>query len=158
MRVRELLHVIGRKYRDRLWLSSGPNETECSSFYEEHSVWFGPLRKMNVPLESLRNKVTTFFREVLERAATRSCWWYAVLLGANNEDSLAQWCGITSIQFETLFAACGFLLSRKVSRDALTNVGGEIRRCDVSEGKPASFKKKRMFLKVGTGATQGVAI
>jgi hypothetical protein len=27
----------------------------------------------------------------------------------------------------------------------------------VTEGKPAAFKKKHMFLKVGTGANQGVA-
>jgi hypothetical protein len=98
MRHRQLLHAIGCKYRDCLCLSRGTNETEYSSSYEEHSVWFVPLRKMNVPLESLRNKVTTFFREVIETAGTRSCWWYDVLLGSNNQDSLAQRCGITSIQ------------------------------------------------------------
>ncbi len=113
---------------------------------------------MNVPLESLRNKVTTFFREVIETAATRSCWWYGVRLDDNDPDSLAQLCGITSVELDTMFVACGFLLSRKFSRDALTKFGKEIRRCEVSEGKPASVKKKQMFLKVGTGATQGVAI
>jgi hypothetical protein len=158
MRHRQLLHVIGCKYRDCLWLSNRTNETECSSSYEEHSVSFVRLQKVNVPLESLRNKVTAFFHEVLETAATQSCWWYTVLLGANNQDSLAPRCGIMIIQLDTMFVACGFLLSRKFSRDALTKFGKEIRRCEVSEGKPASVKKKQMFLKVGTGATQGVAI
>jgi hypothetical protein len=38
MHMRELLHVIGGKYRDRLCLSNRTNETECSSSYEEYSV------------------------------------------------------------------------------------------------------------------------
>jgi hypothetical protein len=67
--MRQLLHAIGCKYLVRLWLSSGTNETECSSSYEEHSVSFVPLKTMNVPLESLCNKVTTFFRELFKTAA-----------------------------------------------------------------------------------------
>jgi hypothetical protein len=81
MRHRQLLHVIGCKYRDCLCLSSGTNETEYSSSYEEHSVSFVPLRKMNVPLESLRSKTMTFFREVIETAATRFVLAYSVILG-----------------------------------------------------------------------------
>ena len=55
---------------------------------------------MDVPLESLRNKVATLFGDVLEMAAKRSCWWYGVRLDASNPDSLAQLCGITSIELE----------------------------------------------------------
>jgi hypothetical protein len=66
---------------------------------------------MNVPLESLRNKVTTFFHEVIEMAATRSCWWYGVHLDDNDPDSLALLCGISNLELETMFDACAFLLS-----------------------------------------------
>ena len=112
---------------------------------------------MDAPLESLRNKVTTFFREVIEMAAQRSCWWYGVRLDANDPDSLAQLCDINNLELETMFDACGFLLSGKFSRDTLTNFALGIRTCDVTMGKPAAFKKNHLFLKVGTGATQGVA-
>ena len=112
---------------------------------------------MDLPSESLRNKVKTFFREVLETAATRSCWWYGVRFDANDPDSLAQLCGITSIQLETMFVACGFYFSGKFSRDALTNFAKEIRTCDVTEAKPVTLQQKQMFLKVGTGATKSVA-
>ena len=112
---------------------------------------------MDIPLESLRNKVTTFLREVLKTAATRSCWWYGLRLDASDPDSLAQLCGITSIELETMFDACGFMLPGKFNRDALLNFAQGIPTCDVTEGKPSSFKKKHIFLKVGTGAAQGVA-
>jgi hypothetical protein len=115
------------------------------------------LQKMNVPLESLRNKVTTFFREVLETAAKRSCWWYGVCLDADDPDSLVQLCDISNFKLESMFDACGFILPGKFNRDALTNFAEGIVTCDVTVGKPAAFKKKHMFLKVGTGATQGVA-
>jgi hypothetical protein len=44
----------------------GSIETECYSSYEEHSVLILPLLSMNIPLESLRNKVTSIFRDVLK--------------------------------------------------------------------------------------------
>jgi hypothetical protein len=112
---------------------------------------------MDLPLESLRNKVTTFFREVIETAAHRSCWWYGVRLDASDPDSLARLCGITSIELESMFDACGFILPGKFNRDALTNFAQGIPTCDVTEGKPAVYKKKHLFLKIGTGPTQGVA-
>jgi hypothetical protein len=112
---------------------------------------------MNVPLESLRNKVTTFFRQLIESAAKRSGWWYGVRLDADDPDSLAQLCAISNVELEAMFDACGFLLPGKFSRDALTNFAQSILTCDVTEGKPAAFPKKVMFLKVGTGAPQGVA-
>jgi hypothetical protein len=112
---------------------------------------------MNVPLESLRNKVTTFFREVIETAAKRSCWWYGVRLDSNDPDSLAKLCGISNPDMETMFDACGFFVSGKFSRDRLTNFALGIATCDVTMGKPAGFKTTSIFLKVGTGATQGVA-
>jgi hypothetical protein len=112
---------------------------------------------MNVPLESLRNKVTTNFRAVIETAAKRSCWWYGVRLDANDPDSLAQLCDISHLDLETMFGACGFLLSGKLNRDTLTHFAKGILTCDVTMGKPAGFNKKWMFLKIGTGATQGVS-
>jgi hypothetical protein len=42
---------------------------------------------MNVPLESLRNKVTTFFQELIESAAKRSCWWYGVRLDVDDPNN-----------------------------------------------------------------------
>jgi hypothetical protein len=66
---------------------------------------------MNIPLESLRNKVTSIFRDVLKTAAKRSCWWYGVRLDASDPDSCAQLWGVTSIQLETMFDACGFILA-----------------------------------------------
>jgi hypothetical protein len=56
-----------------------------------------------------------------------------------------------------MFKACGFILPGKFNRDALTNFAYEIRTCDVTSGKPTGFRKKQMFLKIGTGTTQGVA-
>jgi hypothetical protein len=96
---------------------------------------------MNVPLESLRNKVTTFFHEVIETAAKRSCWWYGVCLDANDPDSLAQLCGISNLALETMFDACGFILPGKLNRDDRTNFAQGILTCNVTEGKPAAFKK-----------------
>jgi len=139
MHVFQLLHAIANLSLIRLWLSSGTNETECSSSYEEHSVLSVPLKKMDVPLESLRNEVTICFREVLETAAnrpcwwygvkldkmatTRSCWWYGVQLDASDPDSLAQLCRITSIELDTMFDACGLIcfgkLTGKFSQDVL---------------------------------------
>jgi hypothetical protein len=112
---------------------------------------------MDVPLESLRNNITTFFRQVLETAATRSCWWYGLRLDASDPDSLAQLCGITGIELESMYDACGFLLPGKFNRDALVNFAAGVPTCDVTEGKPSSFKKKHLFLRVGTGVTKGVA-
>ena len=157
MRVLQLLHAIANLSLVRLWLSSGTNETECSSLYEEHSVLSVPLESMDLPLESLRNKVTTLLCEILEMAADRPCWWYGVQFDDMDPNSLAQLCGITNIELESMFIACGFLLGGKFSRDALTNFSKEIRTCDVTSGQPTGFKKKQMFLKIGTGATQGVA-
>jgi hypothetical protein len=100
---------------------------------------------MNVPLESLRSKVTTFSRKVIKTAATWSCWWwYGVHLDDNDPDSLAQLCGITSIELDTMFVACGFLLSGKFKREALTNFAKQIRTCDVTMGQPAGFKSKNI--------------
>jgi hypothetical protein len=157
MRVHQLLHAIGCKYRYGLWLSSGTNETVCSSSYEEHSVLSVPLKTMNVPLESLSSNVTICFREVLETAANRPCWWYGVKSAESDPDSLAQLCGLSTIEMESMFKACGFILPGKFNRDALKNFAKEIRTCDVTSGKPAGFTKKQMFLKIGTGTTQGVA-
>jgi hypothetical protein len=47
-----------------------------------------------------------------------------------------------------MFDACGFILP---------NFAQAILTCDVTKGKPAAFTKQPMFLKVGNGATQGVA-
>jgi hypothetical protein len=55
-----------------------------------------------------------------------------------------------------MFDACGFILPGKFNRDTLTNFAQSILTCDVTEGKPAAFKKKHMFLKAGIGVTQGV--
>jgi hypothetical protein len=72
------------------------------------------LHKIDVPLESLRNKVTTFFRKVIEMAAKRSCsWWYGIRLDANDRDSLAQLCDISNLELGTMFDACGFILPGK---------------------------------------------
>ena len=65
MHVFQLLHEIAHLSLVRLWLSSGTNETECSSSYEEHLVLSVPLESMDLPLESLRSKVTTLFCEIL---------------------------------------------------------------------------------------------
>jgi hypothetical protein len=112
---------------------------------------------MDIPLESLRNKVTTLLRHVIETAAKRACWWYGVRLDASDPDSLAQLCGMTNIEMETLFDACGFLLVNNLNRDAFENFAIGIATCDVTMGKPAGFTNRRLFLKVGTGKTQGVA-
>jgi hypothetical protein len=112
---------------------------------------------MDVPLESLHNNVTIFFLGVLETAAKRPCWWYGVKLDESDPDSLAQLCGLSSIEMESMYHACGFILPGKFNRDELTNFANESHTCDVTSGKPTGFKKKQMFLKVGTGATQGVA-
>jgi hypothetical protein len=85
---------------------------------------------MDVPLESLRNKVTIFFGKVFEMAANRSFWWYGIRLDASDPDSLAQLCEINNIRLETMFDACKF------NRDVLTNFA------QVTEGKPAAFMKK----------------
>ena len=53
---------------------------------------------MNVPLESLRNKVTTFFREVIEIAVKWSCWLYVVCLDGRDPDSLAQLWDISNLE------------------------------------------------------------
>jgi hypothetical protein len=127
MHVHQLLHVIGNEYHVHLWLSSGTNETKCSSSYEDHSVLSVPLKKMDVPLESLRYNDTICFREVLETAANWPCWWYGVKLDKSDSDSLAQLCGISSIEMEYMFQACGFILPGKFNRDALTNFSNEIR-------------------------------
>jgi hypothetical protein len=142
MRVHQLLHAIGNEYHICLWLSSGTNETECSSSYEEHSVLYVPLKKMDVPLESLRNNVTICFHEVLETAANRPCWWYGVKLDKSDPDSLAQLCGLSSIEMESMFQACGFILPGKFNRDALKNFANEICTCDATSGKPTRFQKK----------------
>jgi hypothetical protein len=116
---------------------------------------------MHAPLESLRQKVTTFFRKVLVTAAKRSCWWYGIRFDASDPDSLAQLCGITSIELETMFDACGFILAGKsegkFSQDALLIFVQDVSTCDVSMVKPVSFAKKGLFLKVGTGNTKGAA-
>jgi hypothetical protein len=113
MGVHQLLHVISKKHHICLWLSSGTNETECSSSYEEHSVLSVPLKKMDVHLESLRNNVMTFFREVLEIAANPPCWWYGIKSDKRDPDSLAQLCGISNIELESMFAARCFILPDK---------------------------------------------
>jgi len=113
---------------------------------------------MNEPLESLHNKVTTFFHEVIKSAANRSCWWYGIRLDASDPNSLAQVCGITTTELETMFDACGFINTHgNLSRDAFSNFAKGVPTCDVSNGKPTGFKKSHMFLKVGTGATHGLA-
>jgi hypothetical protein len=88
-------------------------------------------------------------------AAKRSCWWYGIHLDVDDPESLAQLCDISNLALESMFDACGFTLPGKFSRDALMNFAQVILTCDVTEGKPAAFKEKK--LKVGTGTTQGVA-
>jgi hypothetical protein len=68
---------------------------------------------MDVPLESLCNKVTICFHEVLEMAAKRSCWWYGIKLDASDPDSLTQPCDMNNIKLETMFDACGFIFPDK---------------------------------------------
>jgi hypothetical protein len=97
---------------------------------------------MDVPLESLRNKVTTFFCEIIEMAAKWSCWWYADHLDDNDQDSLVQLCDISNLELVTMFDACGFILPGKFNSDALTNFAQGIRTCNVTKGKPAALKKK----------------
>jgi hypothetical protein len=89
---------------------------------------------MSVPLESLCNKVTTFFRQVIELAAKRSCWRYVVCLDADDPDSLVQLCVIINLELESMFDACGFLLPGKFNRDPVTNFTQDILTCDVTEG------------------------
>jgi hypothetical protein len=91
-------------------------------------------------LESLGNNVTICFHEVLEKAANRPCRWYGVKSDESDPDSLAQLCGISSIEMESMFHACGFILPGKFNPDALTNFAHEIHTCDVTSGKLTGFK------------------
>jgi hypothetical protein len=53
---------------------------------------------MDVPLESLHNKVTIFSVKYLKRQPS---WWYGIKLDASDPDSMAQLCGINNIELET---------------------------------------------------------
>ena len=107
---------------------------------------------------SLYNKVTIFFCKVIEMAAKWSCWWYDVQWDDIDPNSCSQLCWITCNELETMFDACGFIiLPEKSSQDTLTNVAQGLPTCNMTEGKPTSFKKRHMFLKLGTGVTQGVS-